>query len=233
MAASESGSRGKMSLREMLYANRLYKNNNRQRFFNKKAGELGQIAFDDEFKDHMEKKYVGLANGAGTATTLNKLERENDIKRNSKNIANFLAQQANNVQETRHAGTTLKNPMMSNDFDLSSNRYKSVGRDSSRSRQQSVKSRKITAHSLATVPALLPMGNISAASSTVQVKIRDLDGTKSMTNASVTSSKRMLKIKGLRQADTKDRFNEDAQTETRSIRDSMAPKKRTLSYHMR
>jgi hypothetical protein len=40
----------------------------------------------------MEKKYVGLANGAGTATTLNKIERENDIKRNSKNIANFLAQ---------------------------------------------------------------------------------------------------------------------------------------------
>jgi len=80
------------------------------------------------------------------------------------------------------------------------------------------------------------MGNISAASSTVQVKIRDLDGTKSMTNASVASSKRMLRIKGLRQVTSdlpKDRFNEDAQTETKSIRESIAPKKRTLSYHLR
>jgi hypothetical protein len=54
------------------------------------------------------------------------------------------------------------------------------------------------------------MGNISAASSTVQVKIRDMDSAKSMTNASVASSKRMLKIKGLRSTDLpKDRFNED------------------------
>jgi len=69
----------------------------------------------------------------------------------------------------------------------------------------------VTAHSLATVPALLPMGNISAASSTVHVKMRN-DDTKSMTVASVASSKRMLKIKGLRQASmgAKDRFNEDA-----------------------
>ena len=38
------------------------------------------------------------------------------------------------------------------------------------------------------------------------------DDTKSMTVASVASSKRMLKIKGLRQASmgAKDRFNEDA-----------------------
>jgi hypothetical protein len=46
----------------------------------------------------------------------------------------------------------------------------------------------------------------------------------------------MLRIKGLRNVmgdRAKDRFNEDAKTETNSIRDSIAPKKRTLSHYMR
>ena len=98
---------------------------------------MGQIAFDDEFKDHMEKKYVGLANGSGQATTLNKLEKDKEVKRHSKNIAAFLAMQANNVLENRQVATTMKEPFaLKDDFELSSNRYKSVGsrRDSSRSR---------------------------------------------------------------------------------------------------
>jgi len=77
----------------------------------------------------MEKKYVGLANGngQGQAPTLNKLEKDNDIKRHSKNIAAFLAQQANAVLETRH-NTTQKVPMLKDDFDVSSSRYQSVGK---------------------------------------------------------------------------------------------------------
>ena len=62
------------------------------------------------------------------------------------------------------------------------------------------------------------------------------DGSKSVSHASVASSKRMLRIKGLRNALNevpKDRFNEDANIETKSIRDSIVHKKRTLSYALR
>jgi len=70
----------------------------------------------------MEKKYVGLANGngQGQAPTLNKLDKDNDLKRHSKNIAAFLAQQAGNVLENRHNTTQQKPLSLKDDFDVSS-----------------------------------------------------------------------------------------------------------------
>ena len=76
-AASETANKKpKPSLREQLYMNRLYKNNTKTRFFNKKAAEMGQLAFDDDFKKHLDHKYIQIANGSNCPGVIAQLERE-------------------------------------------------------------------------------------------------------------------------------------------------------------
>ena len=93
----------------------------------------------------------------------------------------------------------------------------------------SEKTRRTIPNTLACLPDQVNVGRLSQTSSkkaTVNIKLKNERCTQS---AHSSTRKRILKIKGVSEHDTKDRFNEDTVTETSSIRKTMVSKNMIIS----
>ena len=102
----------------------------------------------------MNQKYHALETGANQIGTLNQIEKNNEIKRHSASIANFLAQQANNVLAVRHGGAHMQGAFEDGPLETVSSkhsRYKSLSHRKPPS-EKVTDDKRVTARSLASVP---------------------------------------------------------------------------------
>ena len=168
---------------------------------------MGQIAFDDDFKNHMERKYTAIANGSHQKGVIAKIERDQKIHEHTQSIANFLAIQADQLIQDRTNGNKSEASGVRPDLKINTqasyrpqdeNRFASTGRNKQYSESQA--STKMTARSLANVPGGLPMGNISATNGSVKLKVSQQPSLYSQQANSISSSRRMLKIKGIKES---------------------------------
>jgi len=94
----------------------------------------------------------------------------------------------------------------------------------------------VTARSLATVPGQIAMGNVSCTNGSVKLKVSQAPSLYSQQSHSISSSRRMLRIKGVKGSRNdyqKERFSEDVTSETRQIKNNLKAKRRTLSSALR
>jgi len=69
-----------MTLKDLLYHNRLNSTNDRDLFLNKQKGHIGEIMFDEKFKTDMNDKYEKLARGQGNVGVLKKIEADKALR---------------------------------------------------------------------------------------------------------------------------------------------------------
>jgi len=65
-----------MTLKELLYMNRLNNENKAAVFLHKQRGQQGEIMFDEQFRSTMDDRYERMARGQGNVGVLKKIQAD-------------------------------------------------------------------------------------------------------------------------------------------------------------